>query len=297
MANANEGRDSGNGADSGTQKTWQTPRMAQLAMTAWELEKDSDDRSESGREMRLRSLQRLEAEVEMASGVPRRNRSIIKIAENSSEACLIIHGSTGSPDDVRGLAEHIHQDGMTVYAMLLPGHGAENGDRPEVKWQACLQEVLMRYRLLRDRHSKVHVVGFSFGAALAVLLARRESVASLSLLAPALVPMLPLPMRMLLIMRLHRLPWLRRRFGWDLEVLDAMEGARGSAGKLRVPVYAAQCADDERISPHSLRVLQKKVRHRASRFRLFPEGGHMILESHGKSSLNAEVLRFIRGGS
>ena len=297
MANSNDNRDGGNGGSRDGGKNWQSPRVSQLTLTAWELEKDSEDQGDSGRAMQLRSLQRLESEIEQAAGVPTRNRSIILVVEDSAEAVLIVHGSTGSPADVRALAEHLHRSGLSVYASLLPGHGTEDGERPEVKWQACLQEVLLRYRMLSKRHRRVHVVGFSFGAALAILLARRESVASLCLLAPALVPRLPLPMRVLIALHLHHLPFLRKRFGWDLEVLDAMEAARGSVGKLRVPVYAAHCSDDDRISPHSLRILQKKVRHRAARFRLFPEGGHMILEAHGGPSLNDEILRYIRGGS
>jgi esterase/lipase len=74
-----------------------------------------------------------------------------------------------------------------------------------------------------------------------------------------------------------------------------MESARSQISRLRLPVYAAQCDDDEHISPISLRVLQKRVRHRASRFRAFPSGGHDLLATHGAEDLHGEILSFIQG--
>jgi pimeloyl-ACP methyl ester carboxylesterase len=137
-------------------------------------------------------------------------------------------------------------------------------------------------------------VGHGFGASLAIHLARREPTARLALLAPALVPRVTIFERLFLRMKLHRLRWLRPRLGWSPEILEAMETARQQVPRLRAPVYAAQCEDDERISPISLRVLQKRVRHRASRFRIFPSGGHQVLAAHGESSLHAEILEFFR---
>jgi len=89
----------------------------------------------------------------------------------------------------------------------------------------------------------------------------------------------------------------RRKIGWNLEVFAAMEKAKGQAGKLKLPIYAAHCQDDERIDAASLRHMQKKAHNKASRFRLYPDGGHMILKAHGSDSLNSEVLHFLRSGA
>ena len=97
-------------------------------------------------------------------------------------------------------------------------------------------------------------------------------------------------------MGIHRLGWLRPRFGWTEEVLAGMKNARMLISKLRTPVYAAQCDDDEVVSSLSLRVLQKRARHSASRFRAFPSGGHAILAAHGESALHNEILKFFRKG-
>jgi esterase/lipase len=270
-------------------------RLAQLSLTAWELEQDNVPDADKRGAVALRAHARLQAEIEAKLGVARDRRTRIGLQDETGEGVLLIHGSTGSPSDLDELARHLHGAGYTVYNMLLPGHGYESGAMPDVQWRSCFNEVMLRYALLRKYCTSVHLVGFSFGASLAILAAQDHTPATLSLLAPALVPRLPFGTRLLLALGLHHLPFVHRRVGWDMEVYSAMERARGRLGKLHMPVYAAQCQDDPRIDASSLRIVQKKIHHKGSRFRLFPEGGHMILEAHGRSVLNTELTEFLSG--
>jgi hypothetical protein len=41
-------------------------------------------------------------------------------------------------------------------------------------------------------------------------------------------------------------------------------------------------------------MVQRKARHKASRFRLYPQGGHRILQTHGPAGLHAEIVDFLR---
>ena len=270
-------------------------RTLAMALSTWDLERTRRDRPNSPRSrvVLLRAHQRLQEGVEARKGVPPAKRSSIKIRDESRTACLLIHDTHDSPADFRSLAEHLYRNGLTVYALLLPEHGKE--DSHEVMWRACQQEVRLRFRLLRRAYNRVYVIGQGFGATLAILLAAKESVPGLALLAPALVPRVSLVERLLFRLGIHRIVWLRPRLGWTEELLTAMKRARARISRLRTPVYAAQCDDDESISPVSLRILQKSVRHKASRFHVFPTGGHAILEAHGESTLNAEIYSFIRG--
>lgn len=269
--------------------------LAQLSMTAWELEQQAVAHDDArARAATLRTHARLQAEVEAIEGIVPEQKSRLRVAGAADEAVLLIHGSTGNPGDLAGLADHLYGNGYHVMNILLPGHGTGVDSLPAVKWKSCYNEVRLRYRLLARSCRRVHVVGFSFGAALAILLAREVQPATLCLLSPALTPKVSFWSRLMIGLRLHRLPPFRRRVGWNLEVFAAMEKAKGQVGKIKMPVYAAHCQDDERIDPSSLRHLQKKVHNRASRFRLFPTGGHMILQAHGADSLNEEILEFIR---
>ncbi len=269
-----------------------------LALTAWDLERSERTLPDTprARVIRLRTHARLQAALEEHRGVPPENRSFIGIQENSRSACLLVHGVSSTPADLRPLAEYLHANGLTVYLLLLPGYGLAGEGPSRIMWRASLQEIKLRYRFLRRLHRQVHLVGYGLGAALAIHLARQEAVTSLILLAPALIPRVNIVERLLLRLKVHRLPGLRPRLGWRPEELEAMESARSQISRLRLPVYAAQCDDDEHISPISLRVLQKRVRHGASRFRAFPSGGHDLLATHGEKDLHAEILAFIQGG-
>lgn len=270
-------------------------RTQQLCLTAWELADAHGEESLSPRAgaMVLRAEERLQSELERLDGVEPAFRSQIRIRPDARAAVLLIHGSTGNPGDLRLLADHLHERGLTVANVLLPGHGKLKDAPPEARWKTCLSEVRVRYAALARAYDAVHVVGFSFGAALALHLAVEERPRTLTLLSAALNPRVPFRTRLMLLLGLHRLPFLRRRLGWNLEVFDAMEKAKPLVGKLDLPIYAAHCEDDPRIDPSSLRHLQKKAKHRASRFRLYPTGGHMILEAHGKDSLHREIGEFL----
>ncbi len=272
--------------------------LNQLSLSAWELEQQpaapDDART---RAATLRAHARLQAEIEAVEGVVPDQKSRLRVAGPAEEGVLLIHGSTGNPADLAGLADHLFGNGYHVMNVLLPGHGTGDEGLPSVRWKSCYNEVRLRYRLLARSCRRVHVVGFSFGAALAILLAREEKPATLTLLSAALTPKVSFWSRLMIGLRLHRVPVFRKRIGWNLEVFAAMEKAKGQVGKLQLPVYAAHCQDDERIDSSSLRHLQKKVRNKTSRFRLYPDGGHMILQAHGAGSLNGEVLDFIRTGA
>jgi esterase/lipase len=80
--------------------------------------------------------------------------------------------------------------------------------------------------------------------------------------------------------------------GWNADLMEGMDKARSKIGKIKVPIYAAHCEDDDRASPSSLRTLQNKARNKASRFQVFAQGGHAILTVHGKDVLYNQILQF-----
>jgi len=266
-----------------------------MALSAWDMDRTRRERAESprARVITLRTHGRLIAALEARQQVPLPDRSYLLIQDGARNACLLIHGTQNSPAILRPLADHLHGCGLTIYAPKLPGHSFEQ--RSQIAWRAWSLDIRLRFRLLRQVYRRVHVVGYGFGAALAIHLASKEQVAGLALLAPAIIPRVTFFERILFLLGIHRLAWLRPRMGWHEEVLAGMKKARARVPRLRTPIYAAQCEDDERISSLSLRFLQKHVRHKASRFQVFPSGGHDILATHGSEVLYGEIQKFFRG--
>jgi esterase/lipase len=270
-------------------------RLSTTALTAWDLERTRSQTARDGRArlMVMKTQERLRGLAEAELGVPKHQRSFIMQGAEGRPGVLMIHGAGQTPAEYVPLARHLNAAGLTVHAVLLAGYGHGITDRPEARWRANLQQVRLGYRLLSETCGEVHAVGMGFGAAIALHLAERERVASLVLLAPALVPLVDLKIRILRALGLLHFPPVRRRLGLVVDALDGMQQAQDLAGRIDVPVFGVQCDDDEEISPESLRLLQKRSRHGDSRFRVYPTGGHDPLAAHGSEGLDEEILAFL----
>jgi carboxylesterase len=87
---------------------------------------------------------------------------------------LVIHGFTGNPQSLRGLAEALHGAGYAVELPLLPGHGTSVDDVAETGWGDWSSAVEVVYEDLAARVDKVVVAGLSMGGSLALWLAARH---------------------------------------------------------------------------------------------------------------------------
>jgi len=271
-------------------------RLLVTALTAWDLQRRRRDRSqdERSRLMVLKTHERLRLLAEAELGVPKHQRSFLRVGAEDAPGVLMIHGADQSPANLVPLARTLHEAGLTVHGVLLADYGHGVTDRPEARWRASLQQVRLGYRLLAGTCRRVFVVGVGFGAALALHLAEREPVAGLVLVAPALVPRVSLGVRILRGLRLLRLRPVRRHLGLLVDASEGMHHAQEVAGKIKVPIFGVQCDDDELVSPQSLRLLQKRAHHARSRFQAFPTGGHDALAAHGSDGLERDILAFIR---
>ena len=98
-------------------------------------------------------------------------------------ALLMIHGWGSSPRDFRTLAKSL-SDQYHCRAPRLYGHGTQPRDLDEYDWQQHLLQITEEFSQLALTHSKVSVIGFSYGGALSLHLAARRRVSQLVLIAP-----------------------------------------------------------------------------------------------------------------
>lgn len=94
--------------------------------------------------------------------------------EGNDVGCLLVHGFTGTPQNVRPLADYLARRGLAVSAPRMPGHGTTvaNLDKtgPE-DWLGAAERALSD---LRERCSTVFVAGISMGGTITLELARRH---------------------------------------------------------------------------------------------------------------------------
>lgn len=79
---------------------------------------------------------------------------------------LVLHGFTGNPSSMRGLAETMVAEGHHVEMPRLPGHGTTIEDMLDTTWADWTAEVAAAHARLADRVDSVVVMGLSMGGSL-----------------------------------------------------------------------------------------------------------------------------------
>lgn len=87
--------------------------------------------------------------------------------------CLLIHGFTAMPTEMKYLASHLHQQGYTVLSIRLAGHATHPSDLQRTHWTDWLISIEEGLSLLRGLCSQVFLIGQSLGGALTLLAASR----------------------------------------------------------------------------------------------------------------------------
>jgi carboxylesterase len=90
--------------------------------------------------------------------------------------CLLVHGFTSMPDEMRPLTDHLHAAGHTVLGLRLPGHATQPADLQRLRYPDWLAAVEDGIAILRGTTSQIFLVGQSLGGILALIAASRLSV-------------------------------------------------------------------------------------------------------------------------
>src|SRR5271169_2124203 len=100
---------------------------------------------------------------------------------------LLCHGFTGTPQSLRPWAEYLTEAGLTVRVPRLPGHGTSWQEMNRTRWEDWYAEADRNYRELRERCSKVFVMGLSMGGTLTLGLAEQygDAISGIVLVNPS----------------------------------------------------------------------------------------------------------------
>jgi len=101
-------------------------------------------------------------------------------------ACLLLHGFTGSPAEMEGLATFLRDHGCEVSTPTLPGHATQPEDLRHISYEAWIAASEKAFLDFHRRHPVVFVIGLSMGGALALHLAAHHQFAGVVTLAAAL---------------------------------------------------------------------------------------------------------------
>ncbi len=192
--------------------------------------------------------------------------------------CLLIHGFTTSPSEMRHLGEKLHEEGFTVSAPLLPGHGSTPEDLNRTTWWDWYGAVKEEAQKLDDSYRQLYLIGLSMGGLLALKTAADlEGVAGVATintpiyLKGYLIPFAPIlkfvkPYVPKKIDENYREMKKRERFAYDDIPVKAFLSMRQltkmvvrSLKKVVAPVLIFQSEEDESVEKKSALVIRDQV--------------------------------------
>jgi carboxylesterase len=88
--------------------------------------------------------------------------------QRGKTGCLLIHGFTGAPKEMRWLGEHLADEGFSVLGVRLFGHATDQRDLLRSRWQDWFVSVEDGYHYLRGTCDRIVVMGLSLGGSLAL---------------------------------------------------------------------------------------------------------------------------------
>jgi carboxylesterase len=83
--------------------------------------------------------------------------------------CILTHGFTGTPKEMRWLGEYLSDQGFSVIAPRLAGHATDPHDMARSTWQDWQASVEDAYFLLEPNVDQIYLIGLSMGGMLSLI--------------------------------------------------------------------------------------------------------------------------------
>lgn len=258
--------------------------------------------------------------------LPRRDDGIIRGAEpvaiegTGRGAVLLLHGFGDTPQALGGLASRLAEQGWTVRAPLLPGHGRSLPDFARARADHWIAHARRELDALRSTHESVHLVGLSMGGAIATILAAEEAGTpraprSLVLLAPYV----DMPRAVRRLARCHLLftPFVpyaagrsersihdpeaaARTLGYGVltprllrELLRVVERVHDALPRAAAPTLWVQSEHDNRLTPQAARIAFDRLGSSEKRIEWLDRCGHVITVDYERDRVAALVAEWL----
>lgn len=229
-------------------------------------------------------------------------------------ACLLIHGFTASPSEVRPLGEYLNRQGYTVRAPLLPGHGTSPEHLNQKTWRDWYDTVEQEAKSLLDQGYTLTIIGLSMGALLALYLGTRIKDPRLTGIVAINTPLILKGWLASLapIVQVFQ-NYIPKQIGdtdWELEVKGRFAyecipvRAFASLKKLQkivltsindigVPVLLVQSLQDEVVDPQSVLILKNRIKSMEAEIFSLRESRHIATMGKELDILGYRIIEFI----
>jgi carboxylesterase len=226
--------------------------------------------------------------------------------------CLLIHGFTGAPKEMRWMGEHLAEKGHTVLAVRLSGHATRPEDMIRTRWPDWLACAEDGYHLLSGVVNQIFVLGLSMGGVLSLMLASHYPVQGV--VAMSTPYELPADPRLRWMKWLHWLvpfvpkgesDWLDQQaleehFSYDayptrslIELQSLLPEMRASLPQISAPTLLMHSKNDAGVDPGSMPKLYQDIGSADKQMLWFEKSGHVLTRDASREDVFQAASNFI----
>jgi len=240
------------------------------------------------------------------------------LGDRSKPACLLIHGFTGTPKEMRWMGEYLNQKGFTCLGVRLAGHATIPEDMIASRWTDWTASVEDAYSLLRGTTDNIFLVGLSMGGILSLLMSTRLEVDGvIAMSTPYKLPDDP---------RLRHIEWISKivaympksdevpgsswfdKEAWKDHISYPQNPVRsiGELNKLlgemrtalpqvKVPLLLMHSRDDKYVLPENMELIDAALVNASDKTKLYITGsGHVVTRDAARRQVFEAAVEFIQ---
>ena len=236
-------------------------------------------------------------------------------AGDGRAAALCLHGLTGTPYEVRSVAEALAAHGIRARGPALPGHGSTPEELAGVSHSDWLAAARSEVARLRVQHERVYVVGLSMGGVVSLRLGIEGLADALAVIGtPLRLRPAPLVGLIPLVMHIHR--YLPKREGSDIqhpeararhpgyekmplrsvnELIKMQRRVRHELGRITAPILIAHGVFDRTARLSDAHRIAAEVSSDQRRLLVLERSGHVVPVDHDGPLLAEAIAGFFGG--
>ncbi len=228
------------------------------------------------------------------------------------------HGFLSAPEEVRLLAEQLHERGFSVYAPRLAGHGTTPRDLASRTWEEWAAGYARGYSVLSQCCDSVYLAGFSTGGVLALragALPWKKVRGIISISAPhdlgdiraRLAPAVNLWNEILAKVRVERgqiemvqnnpenpaINYLQIPIRGLRQLDKLMDHTRALLGTIQKPVLLIHGKSDPAVDPKALRKYQTALKQGEPATRILDTENHIVVRTDSRFEIAGMIADFI----
>ena len=190
--------------------------------------------------------------------------------------CLLIHGLSGSPSEMRYMGERLAKEGCTVSGILLSGHGTTPEIMAKTSWEDWVKDAEAGVRRLRKSCDIVIGIGLSMGGLLVLHLATLGLLEGIVTMNAPLVPGEHI----------------------SVDALISLDSPIHQLGRkldtVKCPALLMQSMKDCTVKPISVKIIQEKIKQVRPIVLLWKNSGHILTLGVEREEVVHKVQDFLQ---